>query len=428
MCEVVRYEGEADPRGLRTVEPKLPGVEVRLATQEDFAWIDALQKSESDGLGFQFESALRKRIEQGNILAAEVVDTQTGQAEPAGYCLGVDRYQKRGDLGIIYQIGVVKQYRRSLVAATLLQAQFDKSAYGTKLYCCWCKQSLAANRFWEAMGFVPLAFRAAGRSTIEKLRKKGGAAAVAGGVHLFWQKRIRVGDGGPGDASGGTPWWYPYETQGGAMMEGRVVLLLPPEVQWHEATPVVLPGAERRATETRLLEDQLSEVEKKERTAKKSLKGDHAQTQRGQDAHKAQQATSGGASRAVAVGGFGAGSGFGELPAPAGSKGGDASAEDKALLTKDEAEVARLEAQKAAAKKALKAAQRKNDPELVAYARELRDRWQEHVVAQPGMLEDKQRGRYVVGRLLGECAQEIGERTRVVESENEQPKRLPRAA
>lgn len=435
MSELVRYQPDAetqnDPQALRPVEPKLPGVEVRLATQADFAWIDVIQKSESDGLGFQFEQALRKRIEQGNILAAEVVDPQTGQAEPAGYCLGVDRYQKRGDLGIIYQIGVVQKFRRRLVAATLLQAQFDKSAYGTRLYCCWCKQSLAANRFWEAMGFVPLAFRAGGRP------RKSKASQERAKVHIFWQKRVRVGDTGD-PAEGGTPWWYPYETQGGAMMEGRVVLPLPPEVQWHEATPVVLPGAERRAAETGLLEDLLGEVEKRERAAKKGLKGGHAKTQGGRDAKGNPIHAPGlipgagaGTSRAVAVGGFGVGSGFGEPPAPAGSKGGDVSADDRALLTQDEAEVARLEAEKAAAKKALKAAQRKNDPELVAYARELRDRWQEHVA--PGSelakkIESKQRGRYAVGRLLDECTEDGAERTRVVEIENEKSKQLPRAA
>lgn len=392
MSELIKYqppetppEGPPETSGLRPVEPRLD-VRVRLATQDDFDAIDALQKAEKDGLGFQFESAIRKRIEQGNLIVAEV------DRVFAGYCLGVDRYQKRSELGIIYQMGVVPKYRRSLVAARLLQAQFDKSAYGTRLYCCWCKQSLEANRFWEAMGFVPLAFRAAGRNTIEKFKKKGN---VAGAVHIFWQKRIRIGDTGD-PANGGTPWWYPYETQGGAMMEGRVVLPLPPEVQWHEATPVVLPGAERRANETRMLEDTLSDVEKRERDAKKGKSLNRQVTKNAKEGRGIGVESKPSAPRAVGMGGFGAGSGFGES-----AKATAAVPDNQALLTKDDAELARLEAEKAAAKQALKAAQRKNDPELVAYARELRDRWQEHVTMNPLLLEDKQRGQYAVGRLLG---------------------------
>ena len=69
----------------------------------------------------------------------------------------------------------------------------------------------------------------------------------------------------------------------------------------------------------------------------------------------------------------------------------------------DEQELARLKEEKDAAKAALKATQRKNDPQLVAYARELRDRWQEHVAPGSefaGMIEKRQRGKYDVGRLL----------------------------
>ena len=414
MSELVRYEGggvEASG-GLRAVDPAARGlaVAVRPATQDDFANIDALQKAESDGLGFQFEQAIRRRIEQGNVLVAEAArgsgnrgqgsgkasDVEPDPRSPipdpspvfAGYCLGVDRYQKRSELGIIYQLGVVAEFRRSLVAATLLQAQFDKSAYGTKLYCCWCKQSLAANRFWEAMGFVPLAFRAAGRSTIEKLKKKrGNTSGVSGGVHIFWQKRIRVGDTR-------TPWWYPYETTGGAMMEGRIVLPLPPEMGWQDAAPVVLPGAERREQEQRLLEAKVSEAAKRERAAKKA----NAKTPRRQDAKKNEQRGVV-APRVVGAGGFGVDCGFGQ---PAASPEVSVPA-DRAMLTKDEAELARVEAEKAAAKRALREAQRRNDPELVAYARELRDRWQEHVGPGgklAGMIEAKAAGRYEVGRLL----------------------------
>lgn len=375
MPDIVKRESTAEPTALNPLKPRLD-ISVRLATQDDFPFIDALQKAESDGLGFQYEQALRKRIDQHNILIAEApAPGSDNRRIPTGYCFGVDRYQKRSELGIIYQIGVLPEFRRSLVAATLLQARFATSAYGTKLYCCWCKQSLAANRFWEAMGFVPLAFRAAGRSTIDRIQKKTGS--TSGGVHIFWQKRIREGDTE-------TAYWYPYETQGGAMMEGRVVLPLPPEVQWHDATPVVLPGADERAAATRQLEHKVNTLNAEVKAAKR---------------HKSRKPEPAPAKPTRAIQSYGFGGGFGEPPKPVEPAQADTMLPIK-QTAEAEAEVAHLEAEQAAAKAELKAAQRKNDPELVAYARELRDRWQEHITDQPHLLEHKHQPRYHVSRLL----------------------------
>jgi len=116
--------------------------------------------------------------------------------------------------------------QRGLIGATLLKAQFERSAYGCRLFCCWCAQDLAANRFWEAMGFVPLAFRAgsAGRG------KNGGAR-----VHIFWQRRIRAGDVT-------TPWWYPSKTSGGSIREDRIVLPVPLGTHWSDVRPMILPA------------------------------------------------------------------------------------------------------------------------------------------------------------------------------------------
>ncbi|MEM9754099.1 MAG: GNAT family N-acetyltransferase, partial [Planctomycetota bacterium] len=160
-------------------------VGVRPATQDDFAFIDGLQKANSKALGFQYEQAIRKLIERGNVLLAEERNTR----EPLGYVLGVDKYLKRDELGIVYQLAVAPGNRRRLIGAHLLKAQFENSAYGCRLYCCWCAQDLAANHFWEAMGFVPLAFRTGGGRT-----KKSGPR-----IHIFWQKRIRTDDRGGED-------------------------------------------------------------------------------------------------------------------------------------------------------------------------------------------------------------------------------------
>ncbi|MGN6505946.1 MAG: hypothetical protein ACTHM6_10325, partial [Tepidisphaeraceae bacterium] len=138
-----------------------------------------------------------------------------------GYCIGQDQYFKRDDVGIIYQMNVSPGKQRGLIGATLLKAQFDRSAYGCRLYCCWCAQDIAANRFWEAMGFVPLAFR----SGSEKKAR----------THIFWQKRIRHGDTT-------TPWWFPSKTNGGSIREDRVVLPIPPGTHWSDAKPMILAG------------------------------------------------------------------------------------------------------------------------------------------------------------------------------------------
>ncbi len=428
MSEVIRINDRTVTGELCKVDPSARGVDLRVrpATPGDFAFIDALQKQESDKVGFMYEQAIRKRIEEGNILIAEAIRVNSEQSTvnsgeegsavhcslgtvhspappvPVGYCLGVDRYMKRGDVGIIYQMAVVPAYRRMNVAAALLQAQFEESAYGCRLYCCWCKQSLEANRFWEAMGFVPLAFRAAGRSTIEKIQRKTGD--TKGAVHVFWQKPVRAADVEAARAGTFRGWWYPYETQGGAMMESRVILPLPPEVQWDEATPVVLPGAEQREAEQKLLEQKVEAVSLREKAAKKAARrGKHAKTPPGSRSDAKQKQ----ASRTVVGYGFGAGSGFGapaEPPEPPDAPGAEKPGEsvEAAALAGREQALAEIRAEKDAAKRALKAAQRKSDPVVVAFARELRDRWQEHVApgsALAGVLAGKCRGKYDVGRL-----------------------------
>ena len=117
---------------------------------------------------------------------------------------------------------VVPEYRRSLVAAHLLKAQFERSAYGCKLYCCWCAQDIEANRFWESMGFVPIAFRA-GSEKRDRL-------------HIFWQRRVRVDDVE-------TPWWFPSETTGGMMDASRIALPIPPGMHWTDELPRLIPTA-----------------------------------------------------------------------------------------------------------------------------------------------------------------------------------------
>ena len=234
--------------------PRRP-VAVRAGTAGDLPFIDALQRKQSKQVGFMPTAQLEGKIAAGHVLVAEAGevtghlslvtrgrppegegpasdkgqvtnDNLVGQVTSdtrLGYLIAADRYFKHDDVGIIYQMNVVPEARRSLVAATLLAAQFDRSAYGCKLYCCWCAQDLAeANRFWEAIGFVPLAFRA--------------GSEKKGRVHIFWQRRVRAGDAT-------TPWWFPSQTTGGSLRADRLVLPIPPGARWDDPMPVILPGA-----------------------------------------------------------------------------------------------------------------------------------------------------------------------------------------
>ncbi|HEV2293866.1 MAG TPA: GNAT family N-acetyltransferase [Tepidisphaeraceae bacterium] len=135
-----------------------------------------------------------------------------------GYIISRDRYLKRDELGVVYQLCVAPNVQRKLVGASLLKAVFEGAAYGCRLYCCWCAQDLAANYFWESLGFVPIAFR--------------GGSGKKRRVHIFWQRRIREGDAT-------TPWWFPAKTDQGAMREDRLVLPIPPGVHWRDPMPVL---------------------------------------------------------------------------------------------------------------------------------------------------------------------------------------------
>jgi hypothetical protein len=48
-----------------------------------------------------------------------------------------------------------------------------------------------------------------------------------------------------------TPYWYPHQTQGGAVAEDRIVLPIPPGTHWRDAKPLVLPGVPQIASEPR---------------------------------------------------------------------------------------------------------------------------------------------------------------------------------
>ena len=315
--------------------PQIP-ISIRTATIDDFAAIDAIQKQYNKQLGFFPRAQMEGYLKNGWVMVAEenlgfgvqgsVRNPLNPEPQPlnpriVGYCASRDRYLKRDELGAIFQLCVAQGSQRKFVGMTLLKAVFERAPYGCKLFCCWCAQDIEANRFWEAMGFVPLAFRA--------------GSAKKSRVHIFWQKRIREGDNT-------TPWWFPSQTGGGSIREDRLVLPIPPERRWDEEMPRILP----KSTEMKVLS-----AETKCKRLSASNQHSALRTQHRPTPH--------------ALGGWNF-----TPPAPAKQKknaGGTPTP------------------------------RKKNDPKLIAVARELRDRWLEKVNEEGFALPA---GKYDVSRQL----------------------------
>lgn len=279
---------------------------------------------------------------------------------PLGYCVYKDKYLKREELGIVYQLNVTPGKQRGLIGASLVKAAFERCPYGVKLFCCWCAQDIEANHFWESIGFVPIAFRTGSRPR----KRKDGTVSKPERIHIFWQRRIREGDVD-------TPYWFPSETSGGAVRENRIVLPIPPGTHWSDAKPAVLPGLPANM----LLEEEnphssplpRGEVEERPKRKKKATsQSDNSPT----------------------------------LPAkPKGGLWFGPSAEEVAAAKEDEAAQKKAAAE---AKKLARKARQKNDPKYVAAARELRDRYLEEANA-PGselLLAPASHGKYDVSRQL----------------------------
>jgi len=217
---------------------------IRVATLADIPFIDSLQKKHSRMVSFLKEQALMGKINAGQVLIAEEIRSQTSEISegnsgltsdlrpltsgiPVGYVIGSDKYFKRENVGVIYQLNVSPGKQRNLVGVQLVKAMFERAHVSCTLFCLWCAQDLEANHFWESLGFIPLAFRAGSRAKDR--------------VHIFWQRRIREGDEQ-------TPWWYPTETTGGMMGEARLVFPIPPGVHWSDPMPRVLPASQAQAS------------------------------------------------------------------------------------------------------------------------------------------------------------------------------------
>src|SRR5690242_14524169 len=86
-------------------------VTVRVATMADLPFIDELQKSHRKQVGFLKRVAIEGKIEANEVLIAEEPSPQPSPGVPGegvgvGYIIYTDRYFKRDDVGIVYQLNV----------------------------------------------------------------------------------------------------------------------------------------------------------------------------------------------------------------------------------------------------------------------------------------------------------------------------------
>jgi ribosomal protein S18 acetylase RimI-like enzyme len=325
-------------------------VSIRTATLDDVPFMDVLQKANGRALGWFPTKQFEGYVGMQAVLVAEY------GRERVGYVIAKDRYSGRDDLGAIYQMAVVEEMRRKNVAASLVKAVFERAAYGCRLFCCWCAQDLAANRFWQSVGFVPIAYRTGSRTK----GKNGGVR-----MHILWQRRVNAGDE--------TPYWYPFETKNGAIREHRLVFPMTPGESWADAKPVVLPESCRKpaalvAAEQKQLAD-LRETKKVERREAKARRAEREQA----------EAESEAASWTTKI------------------VGGRVTRVRKKSQTS--APMAAVEPMPVEAPKAKKEREPMQPYEAaaVAFCRELRDRWAERVAEEPWMLEAA--GKYDVARL-----------------------------
>ncbi len=98
------------------VPAPLHPIAIRVATMADLPFMDALQKANSKALGYFPTKQFEGYIEMGGVLVAwasspcssgEMQDTgRMPVPQPLGYVISRDRYLKRDELGVIYQLCV----------------------------------------------------------------------------------------------------------------------------------------------------------------------------------------------------------------------------------------------------------------------------------------------------------------------------------
>lgn len=118
---------------------------IRLATADDMAYVDYLQRKNAEDLAFYPLSALEREVENHRLILAEV------NSEPAGYLY-------HGSLASptlkIHQACIQYDLRGYLYGAALVRWLTELGiASGSTEIALRCGSDIAANGFWQAMGF-----------------------------------------------------------------------------------------------------------------------------------------------------------------------------------------------------------------------------------------------------------------------------------
>src|SRR3954466_5442661 len=100
-------------------------ISIRLATMDDLPFLDSLQKQHNKALGFFPRAQMEGYIRNQWVLVAEDAATR----RVIGYVASRDRYLKRDELGVVYQLCVERGAQRKLVGAALVREVFERSAY-----------------------------------------------------------------------------------------------------------------------------------------------------------------------------------------------------------------------------------------------------------------------------------------------------------
>ena len=154
-----------------------------------------------------------------------------------------------------------------------------------------------------------------------------------------------------------TPWWYPSQTSGGSIREDRLVLPIPPGTSWSDVKPIVLPS--EGSAECKVLS---AETKTEKRSPRKSSTQSSALSTQHSSSPKAKATINAGAFR------------FGST---------EAAKPQKTLKPPKQ-----------------KQPKQKNDPKLVAAARELRDRYLEQCNNSPTAAIAATAAKYDVSRAI----------------------------
>ena len=108
--------------------PRTP-IGIRQAVASDVKFIDDLQRKHGKMVGWFPKNQLETNIAKGRVLIAEKNGTSTLRVEspdaerrgttPVGYCISTDRYFKRDDCGVVYQLNIAPDKQRGLIGASL---------------------------------------------------------------------------------------------------------------------------------------------------------------------------------------------------------------------------------------------------------------------------------------------------------------------